>query len=271
MLQHLLEAMVSSYTISFCLGSQVDSLSSGIQTATPGGIFSNSNLGGENEVELLGPCGGDLSVIYDGYTYPIVEIGNQCWFAENLRATNYNDGSAIPKKSNNTEWSNDTLGAYSCYSNNDSNCNTKGSLYNWHAINNPSGICPSGWKIPTHNDFTYLERQVCNDLENSDCDIVFPLDESNSAGIFLGTNEGLALRHIDFGGDIFGHHFNIIPTGCRLSTGSFLNIAVSSYFWSSSSFNVSSSWSRSFRLDYESSARGTYNKKYGFTVRCLKE
>ena len=40
----------------------------------------------------------------DGYDYAVVEIGDQCWFAENLRTTVYADGSAIPEETDNTAW-----------------------------------------------------------------------------------------------------------------------------------------------------------------------
>ena len=35
---------------------------------------------------VYGPleCGGVSTVTYDGYTYDLVAIGDQCWFAENL-------------------------------------------------------------------------------------------------------------------------------------------------------------------------------------------
>ena len=33
---------------------------------------------------------------FDGYSYSVVEIGDQCWFAENLRTTVYGNGDAIP-------------------------------------------------------------------------------------------------------------------------------------------------------------------------------
>ena len=41
-------------------------------------------------------CGGVSTVTYDGYTYALVAIGDQCWFAENLRNEHYANGDAIP-------------------------------------------------------------------------------------------------------------------------------------------------------------------------------
>ena len=36
-----------------------------------------------------------MRLTFEGYTYDVVEIGTQCWFAENLRSENYNTGDAI--------------------------------------------------------------------------------------------------------------------------------------------------------------------------------
>ena len=37
-------------------------------------------------------CGGASMVNFDGYTYDLVAIGDQCWFAENLRNEHYANG-----------------------------------------------------------------------------------------------------------------------------------------------------------------------------------
>ena len=44
----------------------------------------------------LGPCQGEFTVNYHGYDYELVEIGDQCWFAENLQTVQYNNGDSIP-------------------------------------------------------------------------------------------------------------------------------------------------------------------------------
>ncbi|MGB0511453.1 MAG: hypothetical protein ACPGGB_11080, partial [Flavobacteriales bacterium] len=38
----------------------------------------------------------DLQPTFDGYTYGVVQIGDQVWFSENLRTTVYANGSQIP-------------------------------------------------------------------------------------------------------------------------------------------------------------------------------
>jgi hypothetical protein len=59
----------------------------------------------------------------DGYTYPTVTIGTQTWFAENLRTTQYSDGTAIPLVTDKTTWANiynnQTKQPAMCWYNND--------------------------------------------------------------------------------------------------------------------------------------------------------
>ena len=43
---------------------------------------------------------------YHGYDYATVQIGEQCWFAENLRNEHYANGDAIPGELSNSEWEN---------------------------------------------------------------------------------------------------------------------------------------------------------------------
>ena len=47
-------------------------------------------------------CGDHVS--YQGYDYATVMIGEQCWFAENLRSENYENGDAIPAGLSDSEW-----------------------------------------------------------------------------------------------------------------------------------------------------------------------
>ena len=85
-----------------------------------------------------------------------VTIGTQEWQGKNLDVVTYQNGDPIPLVTDPTAWSNLTTGAY-CYVNGDSaNTDTYGLLYNWYAINDPRGIAPLGWKVPTQLEFQEL-------------------------------------------------------------------------------------------------------------------
>lgn len=79
-----------------------------------------------NEYISVTGCGGQTSLTYDGRTYDLVEIGGQCWFADNLATDQYRNGDLIPTGLDNASWSSSTSGAYSIMLNNISNDATYG-------------------------------------------------------------------------------------------------------------------------------------------------
>ena len=96
----------------------------------------------------------------DGYTYGVVQIGDQCWFAENLRTTVYADDSSIPEVTGSSAWSGLSTGARCDYNNDASNVAAYGRLYNWYAVTNAAGLCPNGWHVPTDGEWTALEDYI---------------------------------------------------------------------------------------------------------------
>ena len=98
------------------------------------------------------------TVTYGGKDYHTVSIGNQCWLKENL-----NVGSMISLENNPAN--NDKIEKY-CYWNNSAECERYGAYYTWGEAMQYStkegaqGICPSGWHIPTRNEFNTLATSV---------------------------------------------------------------------------------------------------------------
>lgn len=86
-------------------------------------------------------------------TYSSVEIGTQKWALRNLDVTTYQNGDPIPLVTDPLAWAALTTGAYCYVNNNSANTAEYGLLYNWYAINDPRGLAPIGWKIPTDNDY----------------------------------------------------------------------------------------------------------------------
>ncbi|MBO75295.1 MAG: hypothetical protein CMD33_08480 [Flavobacteriales bacterium] len=129
--------------------------------------------------EFIGTCQGESTLTYHGYAYDLVLVGDQCWFAENLRTTTYRNGDVIPVLSEG-EWMNtayNSLGATAVYGDGTvSSCNdgaegfdacndslslsAYGRLYNWYAVDDARGLCPSGWQVPTVSEWTDLEDYI---------------------------------------------------------------------------------------------------------------
>ena len=112
------------------------------------------------------------AVGYQGYDYATVLIGGQCWFAENLRSELYGNGEAIPSGLSDSDWGSTGEGAIATYGEGNSTCTTFsplgdacdeawsleefGVLYNWHAVADTRALCPSGWHVPSNDDWTEL-------------------------------------------------------------------------------------------------------------------
>ena len=199
-------------------------------------------------------CGDAIG--YDGYNYATVSIGGQCWFAENLRNTNYNDGSAIPSVLNNAIWSSTTDGAVSVYdeggANEASNLADYGRLYNWHAVNT-GNLCPSGWHVPTDTEWTTLRD-----------------------GLGGSSVAGDALKSPSWGGTN-SSGFSGLPGGARWQNGSFADEGSYGYFWSSSQAPIPSwapggNWAWLLGMgDATSTSTFQYEETQvtGFSVRCV--
>lgn len=92
----------------------------------------------------------------DGRLYKMVNIGNQIWMAENLKATKLNEGTSIPNVTDEDEWGELTSSAYCIiFNDTDDIPDTYGHLYNFHAVNTGK-LCPEGWHVPTSDDWTQL-------------------------------------------------------------------------------------------------------------------
>lgn len=115
-------------------------------------------------------CPGNPTVAdYDGNVYQTVQIGLQCWMAENLRTSHFADGTFIPMGVVGDE-SNFTY--YRYYPNGDSTIvNVYGYHYNWKTAmygagssnSNPSnrqGVCPIGWHLPSRAEWQEMKTYV---------------------------------------------------------------------------------------------------------------
>ena len=99
-------------------------------------------------------CGNSLT--YWDYDYATVLIGDQCWFAENLRSTQYQTGDSIVLWDYEGEVDTYGLGHYTYKDLNTANADTFGLLYTWHAATHELQLCPAGWHTPSQQEFQNL-------------------------------------------------------------------------------------------------------------------
>jgi uncharacterized protein (TIGR02145 family) len=192
----------------------------------------------------------------DVNNYPVVVLGSQVWMAENLKTTKYRDNTDIPNVTDNTAWSNLTADGY-CWYNNEAVTykDIYGALYNWYAVNTGK-LCPTGWHVPNESDFLAL--------------VAYLGGASNAGGKLKET--GNAHWAFPNTGATNETGFTGLPGGYRLySTGGFTSIGYYGIWWSALQYSATTGGAG---IQYYNSSimdDDEYNKKYGFSVRCLRD
>lgn len=88
-----------------------------------------------------------------------VIINDQEWAAENLTTKVFRNGDIIMEAQSYDEWEHaaeNKIPAWCYYKKNDRNEAVYGILYNWYAVNDPRGLAPDGWKVPSIEDWEKL-------------------------------------------------------------------------------------------------------------------
>ena len=197
--------------------------------------------------------------------YNTVTIGSQVWMAENLKTTKYDDGTAIPNVTVDAEWDALITGAYSDYGNNPANSSTYGRLYNWYAVDNNDStkvasnggknVCPTSWHVPSDAEWAtltdYLGGLSIAGGKLKETDTTHWLSPNTGA-----TNES---------------GFTAVPGGARNHGGSYGEVGLSGYWWNSEEAFTTNAWSRFLYYDYTYISRYDSGKRYGFSVRCIKD
>ncbi|MDA0728798.1 MAG: fibrobacter succinogenes major paralogous domain-containing protein [Bacteroidetes bacterium] len=224
------------------------------------------------------PC--NQPVGYQGYDYDVVLIGFQCWFAENLRAQHYTNGDPILADLSASAWSTAAEGASAVYGEGTTNCSENvpdgdacddaysldafGRLYNWYAVGDARGVCPSGWHVPTEQDMQYLELA----LGMSE-------DELGLTG-WRGTDEGEQLKSeqgwMSNGNGSNSSGFGGRAGGARLFfNGQFTNAGASGYLWTADESGSSYGYFRRVSSNEDRIYRGAMFKRTGHSVRCIQD
>ncbi len=184
-----------------------------------------------------------------------VTICSQVWMTRNLDVVTYRNGDPIPYVNDPVQWKNLTTGAW-CYVNNDpATNNTYGKIYNWYAVNDPRGLAPAGWHVPTKTEFTTLANCLGGEYIAGG-----PLKTIGTAD-WMSPNTGATNSS----------GFSALPGGRRLVTGSWGNFAYQGLLWTGTSLSASNAWQ--FGLSYSSAGSSFVSADMieGATVRCVKD
>lgn len=197
---------------------------------------------------------GQALIDIDGNVYQTVKIGGKEWMAENLRTSKFRDGTSIPQITDNTLWANTTSSAWCWYNNDNPFEKPYGKLYNGYAVNDSRGLCPVGWDVPTNAEWT-----IMTDLFGG----------LNFAGGPL-KKEGTIHWESPNTGATNESGFYGLPGGSRFSNGSFFLIRQFGFWWSGTEVDSEVAWFHGLLYNDVIVNRNSFNKKYGLSVRCVK-
>ena len=173
---------------------------------------------------------------------------------QNLEVVTYRDGTVIPQVTDATAWAGLTTGAW-CYYDNDPSSGY-GKLYNWYAVNDPRGLAPQGWHIPTDAEWTTLNTLLGGDAANAG-------GKMKTRGITRWTTPN------SYGTNDYGYAG--LPGGRRDASGTFGSVGDGGYWWSDTVYNPDAAWSRYLLYSSGTLYSNPVYKSNGFSVRCLRD
>lgn len=196
----------------------------------------------------------------EGNKYKTVIIGTQEWMGENLKVSKYSDGSAITNGTDDYVWNNNKNGAWCNYDKDISNNLKYGKLYNWNVtsptMNGNKNVCPSGWHVPTNEEWKILTNYLGGD--------------NIAAGGKL-KEEGVSSWNSPNTDATNSSLFSALPGGGRYSDANFGGIGSKGYWWSSSEYSTDGAWYLLLNRSTGVEEVSYEVKKYGLSVRCLKD
>jgi uncharacterized protein (TIGR02145 family) len=191
----------------------------------------------------------------DGNQYHAVTVGTQMWLSSNLKVTHYRNGDAIANVTLGSDWDVLTTGAYCDYNNTASNSNTYGRLYNWYAVNDSRNIAPAGFHVATDAEWTTLVSYLGGDT---------------IAGGKL-KETGTSHWNSPNTGATNSTGFTALPGGNRFINDQFWDLGNMAALWTSTEKDASNAmyWKLAYNGKYVSTQ--FEKKKWGFSVRCVKD
>ncbi len=186
-----------------------------------------------------------------------VTIGNQVWMTKNLDVDKFRNGDAIPEAKTVEEWeaaAENKQPAWCYHEFNSENGKLYGKIYNWHAVNDPRGLAPTGWHVPSESDWTILINFLGGE-ENAGSKMK-SISGWNEDG--NGTNES---------------GFSALPAGYLFfGEGGVLfdELGTSGNWWSSTEEDSDYAWQWSIYNSEGTASKNSNYKDNGSSVRCIK-
>jgi uncharacterized protein (TIGR02145 family) len=225
-----------------------------------------------------------------------VAIGTQVWTTKNLDVATFRNGDAIPQAKTDEEWeaAGDNKQPAWCYhENNTANGTKHGKLYNWYAVNDVRGLAPTGYHIPTDEEWTVLSTflggedvagkkmkstsgwnsyktggsKTCPNCANWNAEYrkKVPCHTCNDTRSVAAPK----VSHVGNGTNSSG--FSGLPGGFRSNSSFCIDVGDGGYWWSASEYVEAGASIRTLVAIRSYLHRSYSRKDYGFSVRCVKD
>ena len=196
--------------------------------------------------------------------YKSVKIGTQEWMTRNLDVDRFRNGDLIPHVESDEEWKNavENKQPACCYYDNDpENGKEYGKLYNWFAVNDPRGLAPEGYHVPTDEEWTILVEYLGGEG-------IAGHKMKSAVGWNSWEDEDGEIQN---GNGDNSSGFNALPGGNRSCDGSFNDGRGRPFFWSAMEDDNYDAWLQYLYNNNGNVIRYAIDKRYGFSVRCLRD
>jgi uncharacterized protein (TIGR02145 family) len=120
--------------------------------------------------ELITSCPDNFTDSRDGQTYQLVEIGDQCWMSDTLKIGKIKEFNSSNETNVSEDWylptDDDIIEKYCEFESIEDCKDSIGYYYTWDEAMNYStkekaqGICPTGWHMPSEDDWDSLEDEL---------------------------------------------------------------------------------------------------------------
>ena len=215
--------------------------------------INSSGVGYGNEINFTALAPATPVTDIDSNIYETVAINTQIWTKTNLNVSKYRNGDIIPEVTDAATWQTLNTGAWCYYQNNTANGSEYGKLYNWYAVNDPRGLAPAGYHIPSDSDWTILTNYLGG----------IPV-----AGGAL-KEAGTAHWNSPNIGATNSSNFTALPGG-RRENGLFDTIGNYGFWWSSTDAGGITAYEFNLYYYLGSTNRNNFDKHNGFSVRCVR-
>jgi uncharacterized protein (TIGR02145 family) len=182
-------------------------------------------------------------------------IGTQVWSRSNSSQFTYANGDPINTCMYPVEWGLATEGAFYYGLDYLNKIASYGLLYNWNAVNDPRGLAPKGWHIPTNAEWQTLIDYL------GGVDVAGGKLKQKGTTYWLDPNAG-ATDHV---------HFKAVPAGEIVNDGlGWVDDGYKAYWWTADAVNHSNALGRYINYNQESIHTTSSDKKFGYSVRFIK-